>query len=353
MVPCSTSSTNTKAAACLQLRRFEDAKTFAKKALDHEPKGLHALANLAQAQLLGGDLSEADELANRMLALHPDAPVAWLVRAHVSSLTGQSVPDVPAPVAETPEFRKGWTSLCLVCGRPTEAQECSARLIADGDRSPRALLLRAGALLAEIDQLAAESRLQRADEVDRLCSEVVDESKEATRAQFGEALRFRSHARTVLGNAPAAGDDIERAFLLRPNDQEILRATALSRLGEQDALGALAVLSHPTVSSDPLLLAMRASVRVETKDTEGARRDVDVALELPWPDGDSVRSGLFETAIVLGDLDLATRLLSELSEEAENTGPGRLMQAHLAVAESDLPRAVPHYRAAAVHIRAW
>ena len=337
-----------KAAACLQLRRLEDAKTFARKALDHEPKGLHALANLAQADLLGGDLSEADELANRMLVLHPDAPVAWLIRAHVSSLTGQPIPKVPASVAETPEFRRGWTSLCLVCGRLTEAQECSARLIAEGDRSPRALLLRAGALLAEIDQLPAEPRLQRADEVDRLCSEVVDESKDATRAQFGQALRFRSHGRKVLGNASEARDDIERAFLLRPNDQEILRATALSRCGEQDALGALTVLSHPIVSSDPLLLAMRAGVRVETKDTEGAQRDIDAALALPWPDGDSVRSVLFETALVLGDLSLATRLLSELSEDAKDTAPGQLMQAHLAVAEKDLRRAAPHYRAAAV-----
>ena len=337
-----------KAAACLQLHRIEDAKRFAKKALDHDPKGLHALAVLTQAHVLAGDLSEAGECADRMLDRHPEAPESWLLRAHVSALEGTATPEVPAVVAETPEFRKGWVNVCLLHGRVAEAQEESARLITEGDSSPRALLLRTRALLAEIDQLTAESRRQRADEIDRLCSEVVDESKDATRAQFGQALRFRSHARTVLEHASEARGDIERAFLLRPNDQETLRATALSRLAAQDALGALTVLSHPIVSSDPLLLSMRAGVRVETKDTEGAKRDMKAALDLPWPDGDSVRSVLFESALALGDLSLATRTLSELSEDAKNTAPGQLLQAHLAVAENDLCRTARHYRAAAV-----
>ena len=336
-----------KAAACLQLRRIEGAKTFARKALDHESKGLHALASLAQAHTLGGELSKADELADRMLELHPDAPLAWLVRAHVSSLTGRSIPEVPAAVAETSEFRKGWAKVCLVCGRTTEAQEDSARLIAEGDRSPSTLLLRAEALLAEIDQLPADSRRQPADDVNRLCSEVVNQSKDATRVEFTHALRFRSHAQTVLGNTSEAREDIERALLLRPNDQEILRATALFRLGAQDALGALTVLSHPIVSSDPLLLSIRAGVRVEAKDTEGAKRDIDAALGLPWLDEDGVRSFLIEASIALGDRKRSVRLFSELSEDAKNAAPGRLMQAHLAVAENDLRRAEPHYRAAA------
>ena len=336
-----------KAAACLQLRRIEDARTFASKALDHEPQGLRALASLAQAHMLAGDLPEADELVDRMLALHRDAPLAWLVRGQVSSLKGRSLPEVPAAVAETSDFRKGWANICLVCGRITEAQEDSARLIAEGDRSPSTLLLRAGALLAEIDQLTAEFRRQRADDVNRLCSEVVEQSKDATRAEISRALRFRSHAQAVLDNTSEARDDIERAFLLRPDDDETLQATALSRLAAGDVTGALTVLLRPMVDKDPFLLAMRAGVRVEAGDRDGGRRDVETAMGLPWRDGDSVRSVLIESALALGDVSLAARLLSELSEDANSTGPGQLLQAHLAVAENDLCRAEPHYRAAA------
>ena len=74
---------------------------------------------------LSGNLARADAVANQVVDLHPNAPLAWLVRAHVSALAGQPVPEVPAAVAEDPEFRKEWVRVCLVCGHTRDAQEVS------------------------------------------------------------------------------------------------------------------------------------------------------------------------------------------------------------------------------------
>ena len=336
-----------KAAACVQLHRLQEAKAFARRALDHDPKGIQAMASLVQVHALGGDTAEAGELADRMLELHPNTPMAWLARVQVSCLTKEAPPEVPVAVADDSEFRKGWTNICLSCGRIAEAQEESARLIAEGDRSSSALLLRAGALLADIDQLTTKPRRERADEVNRLCSEVVDRSDDASDLYLGHALRLRSRAHTVREDSSAARDDIERAFLLRPNDHETIVATALARLNAQDALGALTVLSHPVVDSDAHLLAIRAGARAEANDRDGAKRDLETASGLPYPNEDAVRLTLVEAALALGDQSLAARYLSDVSEDAKKSVQGRLMQARLAARENDLSGAEPHYRDAA------
>ena len=335
-----------KASACVKLHRFEEAISSAQAALDHDPKGLRALGNLARAYSLSGDLAQADDVANQALDLHPDAPVAWLVRAHVSAIAGQPVPEVPAAVAEDPEFRKEWVRVCLVCGRVAEAQEVSGSLIAEGDRSPIILLRRVESLMGDVDQLETAPRRRRVQEVERLCSEIVDRPVQPTAVEFCEALTWRSRAREVLGNRVEARQDIERAFRLRPDDPDVLLATVQFRLDARDITGALAALLRPVVEESPLLLSMRADLRAQSGDRDGARRDLERARSLPCPD-DAVRTALVESTLALGETELGKRLLSELPEEAKNAVHGRLMQARVAAKENDLSGAEEHYRAAA------
>ena len=143
-----------------------------------------------------------------------------------------------------------------------------------------------------------------------------------------------------------ARTDIERAFLLRPNDPDVLQATVHSRLDARDVSGSLAALLRPVVEESPLLLSIRADLRAQSGDRDGARHDLERAQSLPCPDG-AVRSALVESALSIGETELGKRLLSELPEAAKHAVHGRLMQARVAVKENALSSAEGHYRAAA------
>ena len=94
-----------KAAAYLLLGQHKDAILYARRALDHDPSGVHALINLASALSLDGQADEARLVAARATSLHPQSPHAWLVRQQAAVLAGDSFgTDTPTEVASTLEY---------------------------------------------------------------------------------------------------------------------------------------------------------------------------------------------------------------------------------------------------------
>jgi tetratricopeptide (TPR) repeat protein len=268
-----------RASAFLQLGRYHDAILTAQRALDHDPNGMHALVNLANAQGLSGDVVAAVETADRATTLHPQSPSAWVMRFQLSLETGQTPIDVPPDIASSTEFRTGLVQVHLFHGEVGRARDVSASLIRDGDRSPAALLLRVEALFAEIDTAGSEDRRTSAQEVERLCNEVLDSEASLSMVRTQRALVSRSLARRILGNVAGSQEDSERAHSIRPDDARALNEAAQARIQAGDETGALEILVGPTVEGNPLLRAMRASLLAGDRQTEKARSDLDAVLQ--------------------------------------------------------------------------
>ena len=337
-----------KASASLRLGRLDDAIRFAQTALDHDPKGLYAMADLAVAYAYSGGAARALEVAERILRIYPEEPDAWLVRVQVSALLRQPIPTPPAVVAETSNFRKNWVLVCLDLGRASEAREVSAQLLAEGDRSPGILWRRVQSLLHDIDRVDPERRRVHADEIERLCSETLDESTRLSDIERARALRGRSAARRILGRPQEAREDADGALLVRPDDPEILLEAAQARAFCQDRLAALSILQHPEVADNPALLAIRAGLLVSTGEKIGARRDLvkmSMSLEAS-PEHDTIRLSAIDPALALDDVNLAKRLASELSESGRNSAYGYVALARISASEGDLTGAEQRYRRA-------
>lgn len=337
-----------KASASRRLGRFEDAVRFAQTALEHDSKGINAMGDLAIAYSSSGETARACQVVERMLQLYPEAPEAWLVRVQVSAVAGQPIPVVPDRVAETKDFRRGWVAVCLDRGRASEAQAVSSELLAEGDRSPSTLWLRVQSLLCGIDHVDSERRRRDAEEVERLCSEIVDELTGASDTELSQGLMGRSAARRILARPDDAREDVEQALLMRPNDPDILLQTAQARALSQDFNNALSILQHPVVAEHAALLVIRAGLLAGSGDKNGARTDLDRALSLlrPPPEDESVRLAAIESALALGDVDRAKWLFSVLSESARHEPRGYIALARISALEDDLSSAEQHYRQA-------
>ena len=339
-----------KAAAYSQLQKFDLTATFAARALDHDPTGLHALASLANAQALLGETALAQATVTRTLQDHPQSATAWVVAGQVASLAGATLPTPPPAVADSIEYRRGWLQISLFLGEASRGRDISAALIRDADRSSDTLMLRIDALLTDIDDVGVEERLERAHEIDRLATEITDGPGHSD-ASIRKALVGRSVARRLLGRQPEAQADVDRAREMSPDDPAVLGRSVQAMLQGGDDEGALALLNRPVVDDTPDLLAMRA-VLVAGRDREAARKDLDavvIALADP-PTSDQTRSTAAEAAIKLDDIPLAKRLLSEASEGFKASPHAVLMQGRIAFIEGDLNRAEEHYRHAATEL---
>ena len=339
-----------KAAAYIQLQKFDVAATFAARALDHNPTGLHALANLANAKALLGETALAQATVTRTLQHHPQSATAWVVAGQVASLAGATLPTPPSAVADSPEYRRGLAQISLFLGEASQGRDISAALIRDGDRSSDTLILRIDALLADIDDVGVEERLERAHEIDRFATEITDGPGHSN-ASIRRALVGRSVARRLLGRHAEAQADVDHAREMSPDDPAVLGRSVQAMIQGGDDGGALALLNRPIVDDTPDLLAMRAVLAVD-RDREAARRDLDaVVIALADPHAsDQTRSTATEAAIKLGDIPLARRLLSEVSEGFKVSPHAVLMQGRIAFIEGDLNRAEENYRHAAAEL---
>ncbi len=338
-----------RSSALLKMQRWQEAINSAERALDHDPHGIHALVNLALAQELSGDIQSAVATAIRATTTHAQSPSAWLIRLRLPVEAGQPPIEVPPEVASTSEFRFGLVGNHLFSGEAAPARDVIASLIRDGDRSPRALLLRAVTLFADIENVTDGERLDRAREVERLCTEVLDSDASLSTSQTQEALISRSHARRILGNRSGAQDDSERAHSIRPDDARALFMAASTRVLAGDEDGALDILSGPVVENNPFLRAQRASLRAAKGQLEGAQKDLEAALRsIPTAaEPDELRSAAAEAALRIGDVDLAKKLTAEMAlSEQVHSVTHLVTLARIAALEGDLGEAENRYREA-------
>jgi tetratricopeptide (TPR) repeat protein len=287
-----------RASAFLQLGRYGDALLSAQRALDHDPDGIHALVNLANAQGLSGDIDAAIATADRAIAKHPRSASAWLMRFQLSLEPGQTRVNVPPDVGSTSEFRTDLVRVHLFHGEVSQARDVSASL--------------------------TTSRTQR-------------------------ALVSRSLARRILGNIAGAQEDSERAHSIRPDDERALNEAVQARIQAGDEAGALEILVGSVVDNNPLLRAMRASLLAGQRQQERARSDLDAVLQaIPtFHQPDALRSAAAEAALHLRDVQLAKKLVGEMSSTGQAHSPHYMVTtARIAALEEDFEEAEQQYRRA-------
>jgi tetratricopeptide (TPR) repeat protein len=338
-----------RASALLQLGRYGDALLSAQRALDHDPDGIHALVNLANAQGLGGDIDAAIATADRAIAKHPQSASAWLMRFQLSLELGQTAVNVPPDVGSTSEFRTDLVRVHLFHGEVSQARDVSASLIKDGDRSALVLLLRVEALFADIETAAAAERQTNSQEVERLCTEILDSEASLSASRTQRALVSRSLARRILGNIAGAQEDSERAHSIRPSDERALNEAAQARIQAGDEAGALEILVGAVVDNNPLLRAMRASLLAGQRQQDKARSDLDAVLQaIPtFHQPDALRSAAAEAALHLRDVPLAKKLVGEMSSTGHADSPHYMVtSARIAALENDFAEAEKQYRRA-------
>ena len=147
--------------------------------------------------------------------------------------------------------RRGLIQLNLLGGDGEQARAVSAEVVAQGDRTAVTLLLRVEALLTDIDTVPPEDRTAHANEVERLCTEILENSTDLPDARIRKALVGRIAARRVLGRLEDAQSDAERALEIQPDDLRVLSQAAQARLQAGDEDGALALLVGPVVEESP------------------------------------------------------------------------------------------------------
>ena len=275
--------------------------------------------------------------------------VAWLMRLQIGLQPGQEAADIPEKVAATAEFRTGLIQISLFVGDSAKARDVAASLIQEGDRSARLLLLRADSLLADIEIAMAE-RQARAEEIERLCTEVLEEGVELSERTIQRALVRRSAARRILGRGDEAEEDSKHAIALRRDDVATLAEAAQVKVQTGDEQGALDLLVGPVVDDNPMLLAMRASLLATHGQPEKARKDLDAVLQaIPsFHQPDTLRSAAAEAAIHLKDVELAKKLVGEMSRgDGQATVHETITLARIAVLEGDFEGAEQLYRKSA------
>lgn len=337
-----------KAAAYLQLRKIDTAITFAKKALDHNPTGLHALITLANAQALAGQTGPAHAAASKALEHHPDSATAWVISRQVAALAGEPLPTPPAAVAETVDYRRGTAQIDVFLGEAKRARDTLAELIREGDRSATTLILRVESLIADIDDVDVSERMARADEIERLCTELIEGTGGRSLAVVRRALIGRALAQRLFGRPHEAQIDVDRAREISPDDPAVIAQSVQTAIQRDDVDGALILLYRPIVDEDAYLLAMRAGL-LAGKDSKAARRDLDAAIKslADASSPEQARSAAAETAIVLGDIPLAKSLLEGSSEGFRRSPHFLLLRGRIAALENDLTVATALYREAA------
>lgn len=303
-----------RAVAYLHLDRHEDALRFGLRALDFDGRGVDAHQTVALAAMMCGKLDQAYQHADLAVSTANDDEAGWLALAQVEAARGDDRREPPAPVAESPAYRAALAQIAVNQAEWERAVELTGAILDSGTRAPEVLFLRIQALLGMADR---NQSIDPCDEVERICTELIDVIGDEFHPLSAKALVMRGTARRMLGKAGEAAEDLEHARELIPQDPELIAQTARACIDAGDHASATEVLKHPTVAESPMLLCLRASLCVD--DQPGmARADLDACLRLlsDSADPNHTRVAAADVAICLDDLDLAERLLRESSPGA-------------------------------------
>ena len=338
-----------RGAALLQLERFSEALESAKRALDIDENGVHALVTAAFAAALAGKQEDAVYFANKAVETGEDQEKAWAARAQVSAFCGERAPEPPDDIAATSGYRIALAQVAANRGGWNDVLSLTAGLLAEDDRSTDVLFLRATAMLtADVVEDQAATR-RRYAEAERLTSELIEIISDETNPQTVKALALRARARGLLGQAERAEADLDLVRRIAPEDPDVILHSAQVDLEAGRPQAAIALLLTPTVGKYPILQMLRARVQHELGNDNDALEDIKVALdrigEIPSP-GD-VRMLGAETALLLGELDLADGILEDVPAPQRDSAHFELLSGRAAADRGDLDGAIAHYREAA------
>ncbi len=336
------------AAAHLQLRQYEDAYREARRALDVDQAGIHALGVAVNAAISLGDVSMARSLADRAKTAHPEDPQSWGLRLLVAVATGEPIPNPPAGVAESTHYRNVLTQVAADSSDWARVIELTTSLLAEGPRTPSLLVLRSNALLSMPPATGVENR-ERWEEAERITTEAIELLADDAHPYMPTALVLRSVARRHCGKVAEADVDLARARELDSDDPNAIEQAVLAKLEVRDESAALELLSSPVVEKVAPLLALRAQLRALKGDGDSARRDLQLALaRMGATDNvNHIRLLAAEAALVIKDRELAERVLGGITEEGQKAAAHSALCARLAWLHDEPAKAEALFREAA------
>lgn len=331
-----------KGACYLARQQFSSARKAFLKALDYDPEGALAHANLAQAALARGNHDEALDRAKQALKLEPESRIAAHVLAQVGGEDWEEL--VPNELKETPEVL---TARGLVHAKHQQldrAVELFSEALRRGNRSPQVLVMLAEVLYSRLLPDAPNFE-EEAERIRRLADEAIGQLSDEQ-----PQLLARAHVARGLSqfDAEDAIPDLEQARQLDPDSPgpTAALAKAYARSGELE--GAIFCLrSIPEEQFSPAHEAQMANILGQQGDQQAARDHLRRAAKGAdqFPDSNYFRLELAETAVAIGELGFAREQLEKIEV---NVGDHRIsvLRARIASREDDIERLVEHYEAA-------
>ncbi len=337
-----------RAAAYLQLGRSEDALQLAKRALDHDSNGVHALIVAGLAAMNLGDMSSALHYGTKATTVAPDDPLAWGCMAQIASNADQPIPPPPLGIATSQQYREALIQVELNSGNVETVVTATDALLREGVRTGHVLVCRAEALITTAAHDVTVMSAAIADEVERLTTDAIEECQPSDDV-LRRALLARALARRAIGRVEEGNRDVEQARELQPDDPQAILEAAQIKIIDGDYDGARRLLTGLVVEQFPLLLALRAFASASLGERDTARRDIDEALRRIGQahEPNAVRLAAADAAIQLPDATLAERCLAGLSRESCGSARYRMIRGRLAFAMNDQAAAIVSFEAAA------
>jgi tetratricopeptide (TPR) repeat protein len=338
-----------RASALLQLERYEDALQSARTALDVDATGSHALVVAAAAAVLVGNVELAKDFTHRAVLAHPEDPLVWGAKAQVAVAAGEPLPTPPTTIATSAHYRTILVHIASGKTNWTRVLELTAGLLADGERSPDILFLRANALLNISDNNDTAENRRRYEDTERLADELIKSCADDSHPLTPKGLILRASARRLLGRTVDADADLELARELATNDPDTIRHTALAKLEEGDRDAALEILRHPVVEEEPLLLTMRAELLADRGDDSAARRDLNTALSHieGTNNPDLIRFAIGDVALQIPDVEFTERVIDGLTPKGLLEPHYSVLKGRIAFERGKVEDGVSSYRDAA------
>jgi tetratricopeptide (TPR) repeat protein len=300
-----------RAAALLLLHRGAEALASAQRALDIDAKGIHALLTASHAAVQLGDLAAAQGFLARAIEIDATNADVWAAKVQVDAMQGVPPSDPPASVAASDAYQLGLAQIAANAGEWTEVVRRTRHVVAIGKRNVKVLFLLATALAALAEQEDSVSHRNEAEEfASEALAELADDHPLAVRF-----LTMRAELRRERGDAQGCGDDLARARELNDRDPDALGRLAQAQLRAGQAAYAVQTLATKETEEYPMLLITRAQAYVRLNEVARARQDLEgaVARVADAPDPDACRLFAAETAVLMKDIELAQRLLDDIT----------------------------------------
>jgi tetratricopeptide (TPR) repeat protein len=333
-----------KASCEMRTGALDGATALGRRALDLKPNGIEGLRVTGFSRLRAGDFEEACRLANRAVAAAPLDPKAWAFKVQVDAEAGNALAVPPEVVARSHEYRGAQAHIARNCGEWGTVLEISSELLQTGERDPDILLVRAEALTGQGQSSAATARREALD----LCAEILGQLRNDDDPRVQRTLSLRSNILAESGDQAGADADLARLRDIAGSDPNVLQTAAAVKVRAGDLDGAIRILEHPAVASQPKLLGFRSQLKKDQGDDEGARRDANLALSTLDP-GSSVDTKLAvaEALLLLGDIDACRSLLSDPQVADAKQAVRYVLVGRIAIVDGRVDDAIRAFRAAA------